>query len=546
MATATTGSEPSTDEPTGLAASQTTEARHEPTATVPSPADPAPREETVLGRLGHGRWAHLAGALSVAIAWGVLAGWWTPRGPISTLQALAAIAASLAVGAVGGWLTRSRWAMLAMPVLFAAAFELTRSGTVGPLVDGIRLGSGGSFGILALLLGRGLHAVLALLPMVLGAAVGAGLARHHHDGRHLSHGWARAGLVARRVTAAVAAVALLTLTAGLIRPASTDPILTSAGTPMAGSVAEQIRVPIGGHDQAMMIRGTSTSKPVLLFLAGGPGGTELGAMRRHGQALENDFLVVTWDQRGTGKSYDSLDPTSTLTLEQAVDDTVEVSNYLRKRFGQDKIYLLGQSYGTILGVLAAQQHPELYRAYIGVGQMVDPRETDGVFYTDALAWARLTGDTSLADRLTSSGPPPYTDMLDYEPALTNDSQIYPYDHSHNAEGPGGFSENLFVEEYTLMEQLHALAAMFDVFTVLYPQLQDTDFRQDARQLAVPVYLMEGRFEAPGRLGPAKQWFDLLDAPAKQWITFDTSGHRPLFEQPDLFHQQMTDAVLAHT
>ncbi len=201
-----------------------------------------------------------------------------------------------------------------------------------------------------------------------------------------------------------------------------------------------------------MIRGTSTDNPVLLFLAGGPGGTELGAMRRHGQALEKDFVVVTWDQRGAGKSYDSLDPISTLTLQQAVSDTVEVSNYLRNRFGQDKIYLLGQSYGTILGVLAAQQHPELYRAYIGVGQMVDPRETDGVFYTDALAWARRSGNTALVNKLTSSGPPPYTDMLDYEPALTNDAQVYPYDHTRNSEGAGGFSENLSVEEYTLLEQ----------------------------------------------------------------------------------------------
>jgi pimeloyl-ACP methyl ester carboxylesterase len=314
---------------------------------------------------------------------------------------------------------------------------------------------------------------------------------------------------------------------------------------MAGSIAELVQVPIGGHDQAMMVRGTSTSNPVLLYLAGGPGGSELGAMRRHGQALEEDFVVVTWDQRGTGKSYDTLDPISTLTLQQAVRDTIEVSNYLRSRFGQDKIYLLGQSYGTILGVLAAQQHPELYRAYIGVGQMVDPSETDDVFYTDTLAWARRTGNIALVNKLTKSGPPPYTDMLDYEPTLTN-TQVYPYDHSNNSEGAGGFSENLLVEEYTLLEKAHAFAGFFDLFTVLYPQLKGLDFRTDATRLAVPVYLMEGRFEPRGRLGPAQQWFDLLDAPTKQLITFDTSGHRPLFEQPDLFHKTMTDTVLAQT
>ena len=353
--------------------------RQEPAVSILSPPRSTQPTNTPLAPPRRDRRAGIAAALILAGGWGLLAGWWTPRGPITTLQALTAIAASLAVGALGGWLMRSRWAMLLTPVLFAAVFELTRAGTAGPLVDGIRLDGGGSFGLLAFILGRGLHAVLALVPMILGAALGAGLARRQTEGRPRIHGRARAGLVARRVTAAVAAVALLALTVGISRPASTDAILTDTGAPMAGSVAELIRVPVGAHDQAMMIRGTSTDNPVLLYLAGGPGGTELGAMRRHGQALEKDFIVVTWDQRGIGKSYDSLDPVSTLTLQQAVNDTVEVSNYLRDRFGQDKIYLFGQSYGTILGVLAAQQHPELYRAYIGVGQMVDPRATDVVF-----------------------------------------------------------------------------------------------------------------------------------------------------------------------
>src|SRR5664280_110791 len=320
----------------------------EPTLSIVSRSPAAHGTNTPLARLGRDRWARLAATVVVAAGWGLIAGWWTPRGPISTVQALSAIGVSLAVWVFGGWWMRNRWAMLAMPVVFAAVCEVTRAGTAGPMVDSIRLG-GGAFLLLAFVLGRGLHAVLTLLPLLPGAALGAGLARRHPPGRQPAHGWARAGLVTRRVATAFVAVALVALTAGISRPASTDAILTGTGSPMAGSVAELIRTPIGGHSQAMMIRGTSTTNPVLLFLAGGPGGTELGAMRRHGQALEKDFVVVTWDQRGTGKSYDNLDPTSTLTLQQAVDDTIEVSNYLRRRFGQDKIYLVGQFYGTILG-----------------------------------------------------------------------------------------------------------------------------------------------------------------------------------------------------
>jgi pimeloyl-ACP methyl ester carboxylesterase len=269
-------------------------------------------------------------------------------------------------------------------------------------------------------------------------------------------------------------------------------------------------------------------------------------MRRHLEALEQDFLVVTWDQRGTGKSYSELDPTSTLTLDQAVSDATEVTNYLRNRFGKEKIYLVGQSWGTILGVLAVQQHPELYQAFVGTGQMVSPRETDRIFYQDTLEWARQTGKDDVVATLTDIGPPPYPSILNYEPLLSYEKDVYPYNRSQNSEGEGQMSENLFVEEYTLLEQIHIFAGVFDTFSVLYPQIQDIDFREDATKLDVPVYLVQGRYEARGRAELANEWFEQLEAPSKKMIVLDTSGHRPLFEQPEQFTSVMTETVLAET
>jgi proline iminopeptidase len=330
---------------------------------------------------------------------------------------------------------------------------------------------------------------------------------------------------------------------GIARPADTDPIVGANGEPLAGSVAELTSAEIDGHELALMIRGVSSDNPVLLFLAGGPGGTEMGAMREHLEALEEDFVVVTWDQPGTGKSYGELDPTSTLTLEQAVDDTIEVTNYLRDLFVQEQIYLMGQSWGSLLGVLAVQREPELYEAYIGTGQMVSPRETDRIFYQDTLEWARETGNEDLVETLIDIGPPPYDEMLDYEPALSHEKDVYPYDRSENSEGEGGFSENLFVEEYTLLEQVHNLGAFLDTFSVLYPQIQDIDLRESATELEVPVYLIQGRHEARGRAVLAEEWFRQLSAPRKRLTFLDTSGHRPLFEQPEEFTQRMRDMVL---
>jgi len=508
------------------------------------PPRPTAARDSRLSGAWRNPWARRATAVAVPALAALPLALAMPRGPITTADALATMIVGLLVGLIAGFALRSRWAMLAAPFTFVAVFELARLGTDGPTVDGIHIST---YGFMALVVGRGIHGVLALLPMVLGGALGASLARRNtQQGRSARRGWARAGLYVRRGAVALVGVVLVVLAVGIARPASTDRIVGADGDPLPGSIAELAQVEIGGHELAMLIRGNSTDSPVLLFLAGGPGGSELGAMRRHLEALEQDFVVVTWDQRGTGKSYGALDPTSTLTLNQAVSDTIEVTNYLRDRFGKERIYLVGQSWGTILGVRAVQQHPELYQAFVGTGQMVSPRETDRIFYQDTLEWARQTGKDDVVATLTDIGPPPYPSILSYEPLLSYEKDVYPYARNQNSEGEGQMSENLFVEEYTLLEQIHIFAGVFDTFSVLYPQIQEIDFREDATRLEVPVYLVQGRHEARGRAELANEWFEQLEAPSKKLIVLDTSGHRPLFEQPGPFNTVMTETVLAET
>ena len=476
----------------------------------------------------------LAALVAVTVGAGAISAWLTPRGPITTAEALTSMAAALVIGMVAGLVTGSRWSVLVTPAVFVLVFEFARLGVDGPTVDSIHLSS--TYGIMALVVGRLVHGVLVLAPMILGAVYGIWLAAR--IGREATVtmgavGWTLTGL---------ASLALLGVAVLVARPATTDPILGPDGERLPGSIAELVRVELGGHNLAMMIRGHSVDNPVLLFLAGGPGGSEMGAMRRHLSQIERDFVVVTWDQRGTGKSYDQLDPTSTLTLDRAISDTIQVTNFLRDRFDQDKIFLMGQSWGSILGVLAVQQEPDLYRAFVGIGQMVSPRETDRIIYKDTLAWAHDTSNAGLVDQLTEIGPPPYENILNYEPALSYEHEVYPYDHSGNSEGEGGFSENLFVEEYTLLEQIRNLGAFLDTFTILYPQIQHVDFRTDAASLDVPIYLVQGRHEARGRAELADEWFGMLEAPSKEMFILENSGHRPLFEEPEAFASLMTSLL----
>lgn len=479
----------------------------------------------LLGRLGLARSTAIGAAAALVVVVALLSAWLTPRGPLTTTEALVSLAVAVGVGAIVGLLSANRWALLATPLLYVAVFEVARIGTAGPTVDGIELTS--MIGALVFVVGRVAHGVLVLLPLVAGVAWGLLLAHRLGHADAPTPGWpARIGL-------GLLSLAVVALTIGLARPATTAPILGPDGSPVPGSITEFATVEIGGVEQVVMLRGRNVDNPVLLHLAGGPGGTDIGAMRAD-TGLEQDFVVATWDQRGTGKSYaTSIDPVEDLTLQQAVADTLEVTDWLRDRFGQERIYLTANSWGTIPSTLAVQQHPERYHAYIGTGQMVNNRLTDQMFFEDALAWAQDTGRDDLAATMREVGPPPYEDLTDYQVTVGYEHQWNDYP------GVGDLNEmpfNTFVPENSLMDRINAARGMVDVNWFVYPQLQEHDFRTDVPALEVPVWVVLGEHEARGRDVLARQWFEILEAPSKELVVVEGAGHRPSFEDPAAFTQ----------
>src|SRR6266487_1186826 len=176
---------------------------------------------------------------------------------------------------------------------------------------------------------------------------------------------------------------------------------------LPGSIATLEQVTLGGSQQWITIRGKSAHNPVLLYLGiGGPGAGGFPASGMTLAPLENHFVVVNWDQPGTGKSYNAV-PIPTLTVERFVSDAHELTQLLRTRFHQEKIYVMGLSWGTILGIKLVQQYPDLFSAYIGNGQMVNTTENDRLGYQLALKIVTERGDTATADTLRRNGPPPY-------------------------------------------------------------------------------------------------------------------------------------------
>ncbi len=461
------------------------------------------------------------------VAFGLLSAWFMPRGPVTTAHALWSLGLSMLVGLALGYLSGQRHALLLGPLAYLLAFELARLPVRGPTVD---LPTGGVYGFIALATGRLFPALLTLVPLVAGATLGLALAARTGRAAPGAVG-APGAIVAAAVTVGLAALAVV-----VARPASTAAIVGPDGGDVPGSVAELSRVVIGGHEQVLLIRGRDTTNPVLLYLAGGPGGTDLGAMRRD-TSLEQDFVVVTWEQRGAGKSYAALDPLDTFTVEQFVADATELAQHLRARFGVEKVYLVGQSWGSTLGALVVQRRPDLFHAFVGVGQMVSQSATDRASWEDAVAWADANGHERLAAQLRRNGAPPYENVLAYAPlvASEHDWNAYPgFDGSNEMPGI------LLVPEYTFMDRMNAFRGFLDSAAALYPQLRDVDFRRDVTRLEVPYVMVMGEHETRGRTEPAAEWFAGLAAPSKRAVVFEGAGHRANFDQPGRFAALMRE------
>lgn len=329
---------------------------------------------------------------------------------------------------------------------------------------------------------------------------------------------------------------------------STPSIVDTQGQPIPNSIASLETVTLGGTEQWITIRGQDIHKPVLLFLAGGPGGSELVMTRRYLGELENHFVVVNWDQPGTGKSYNAVD-ISTLTPERFVSDAYELTQYLRGRFHQEKIYILSESWGSILGIWLVQQHPDLFYAFISSGQMVNTTENDVMGYTFAIDYLTQLGHPDQADALRRNGAPPYTGDDRATRFMAYSNVLNRYMHS-NAHGEGGspnlLFDSLLAPEYGLLDKVNWVRGLSEVFTTLYPQLADLEFRTQAPRLEVPVYFLIGRWDVNAMPSLTEEYFDLLEAPHKELIWFEKSGHTPLWEEPKRFVDVMVNTVLAQT
>jgi pimeloyl-ACP methyl ester carboxylesterase len=312
-------------------------------------------------------------------------------------------------------------------------------------------------------------------------------------------------------------------------------------------------VRIGGIDQWIHVRGEHVGNPILLFIHGGPGQASIATAREYQRAWEAGFTVVQWDQRGAGKTYATNDrelQRRTMTVPRMQQDALEVVNYLRGRFKRDKIFVMGVSWGTVLGLWLAHEHPEGVAAYVGVAQMIDATLTNKTAYDDALAAARLQRRDDAVKELESIQPYPTSEP---DPQKTQVAQTWqaqmlgpPVDGTEYVNIPRILGTVLTAPEYSLRDVYGLTRGQVFSIQVLVPQMRNLDLATLGPDFDVPLFFFHGRLDPYIRPQLIEAYARTITAPRHEIVWFERAGHFPFYEDRERFVEELSRVLKPET
>ncbi|MBS4199236.1 alpha/beta fold hydrolase [Bacillus sp. FJAT-49732] len=300
------------------------------------------------------------------------------------------------------------------------------------------------------------------------------------------------------------------------------------------AISELFPLTIGNHKQWIYIRGENEKKPVLLMIHGGPGAAQIGFIRKFQQEFEKYFVVVNWDQRGSGLSYNKKIPPETMTIARFVDDAIELTNYLRKRFKQEKIYLIGHSWGTIIGLLAVNKEPFLFYRYFGVAQLIDYIEGEQLSYKYVLENAKQENNKKAIKKLSEIGMPPWS-KLKHDKVHQKYLEVFRGGISHDGKLiTKMFKEMLISVEYSFADMINHLKGQFFSLKMLQDEMKTVNLSNVVHDVKIPIYFCMGRHDLTIPFEPTLTFFNDVVATEKHWIWFEQSAHSPMFEEEEKF------------
>lgn len=315
---------------------------------------------------------------------------------------------------------------------------------------------------------------------------------------------------------------------------------------MPYAIDDKFKLELGGVKQAIRIRSCDSALPVLLFLHGGPGVCDRQWVLHEQEPLAQICTLVCWDQRGAGLSWSGDLNDGDMSVGRLVDDAHELAVYLKQRFQKRAIYIVGHAWGSLLGVLFARKYPQDVAGYIGMGQFVSGAEGELMAYKSVYEEAKFRGDSRALSALSEIGYPKdghYANLDDFFVQRRFMRKYSPPEYGEDMDFISGVMlPGLRRGEYMLMGLYRFLQGAYFSLRAMWDEVVEYDLRYSAPEIAVPVFLTEGRHDT--RMPPvlAEEWFNMLSAPKKQWRWFENSAHLPAINEAKAWGTAVRDFI----
>lgn len=348
----------------------------------------------------------------------------------------------------------------------------------------------------------------------------------------------------------VAAVGLLVFVMVLFPPSrgKLPQFYDENGEILRNSIAEKCELEVENGSVRMIVLAKDITNPVLLICGGGPGIPEYLLERMYPTNLADQFVVCYLEYRGTGLSYDADIKVADMTTETYVSDILSVTDYLKERFLQEKIYILGHSFGSYVAIKTVQQYPESYYAYIAMAQNCNQRESEYRAYDYMKEQYELADDQKMVKKFEQY--PIRESQESYEKYFSSslrDTAMHDLGVGTTRDMKsvisGIFFPSLRCSAYTWQERINIRRgkAVSMEFPVVEESIEFHAF-EEVPALQIPIYFFAGKYDYTCCYSLQKEYYEQVEAPKKEFYTFENSAHSPLFEEPERAEEILGDIL----
>jgi len=338
-----------------------------------------------------------------------------------------------------------------------------------------------------------------------------------------------------RILKYIGILLIILIIIGLFMPTWTPPIDSE------NSISELRKIEINDTELEVMIRGEDKSNPVIIFVHGGPCCSEIPYVRKYQTEWEKNFTIVHYDQRGSGKSYSFGVDYSDVKVSTHEEDLIALTEYVKEYLGKDKVILAGHSFGTYIGTLAVAEKPELYQAYIGIGQMSNGIESELDNLSKYIMEAEKAGNKEEVEYLKSlessieSG-----DII----APRKYARKYGYAARHISETGDYLNGFFFGTEYNLLDAIRYYTAIIKYQGNFEREATEAPLSETVLELNIPVYFVMGKYDGMTSPEAAAEYLSSITGPdTKEFILFEDSAHYPQFEEGEAFYEWLCETFI---